>query len=423
MLDAARPMNRERGTGGRGALVVAMSALLMAAPALAESTVPSAPGIRIGEGRLHPFLNLLAEYDSLTGYFLGGAPVGDLLFTPRAGLTFGLSTNSVDANLTGYGEYLIYSGLLSGGASTRLSRFQANVLLDTGFNKDGAVEVRFADAFTRNDRTQNAAVGVGVISLFNEARLAVPIHPGGRALEITPKVNFAVELFDPLLPGTIPGCADITCNPDLVRQMNYWNLNFGLNARWKFLPKTAITVDVQFDWRNYFVPSANRIGQVFRAQAGLVGLISPRITVTALVGYGGDFANRVNTVIANAEVGYIPTEQIKISAGYLRTVQPVPVYGTFGDDRGYLNGRVGLLGGRLTFTLGGAFDNFTYYTTGASVRSDQLVSGQLGASFDVVSWFAVTLGYNLSWRQSTSTSRGVNTPLRHDVVLMLSFHY
>lgn len=412
-----------RGTVGRRALAVVASVLFASAPALAADAAPSAPGLRIGEGRLHPFLNAIAEYDSLTGYYAGGAPVGDLLFTPRAGLDFQLSTNSVDANLKGYGEYLLYTGLLSGGAATRLSRFQANVLLDTGFNKDGAVEVRFADAFTRNDRTQNAAVGVGVLSLFNEARLAVPIHPGGRALEITPKVAFGLELFDPLLPGTIPNCTQAVCDPNQVRLMNYWNLNFGLNARWKFLPKTAVTVDVQFDWRNYLTPSANHVGQVFRAQAGLVGLISPRITVTALAGYGGDFANAVNTFIANAEVGYIPTEQIKVSAGYLRTVQPVPYYGTYGDDRGYLNGRLGLLSGRLTFTLGATFDSFIYYTAGRTARSDQLVGGTFSAGFDVVSWFAVSVGYNLSWRQSTLSSAGVNTPLRHDVQLMLSFHY
>jgi hypothetical protein len=325
----------------------------------------------------------------------------------------------------GSAEYLFYTGLISPGARN-LSRFQANVALDARFNQDGAVEVTLGDTLTRSDRTQNAAVGVGVLSLFNDVRLSLPIHPGGRALEITPKVSWQVEFFDPLLTGNVSGCTntnDITCNPALVSRMNYSNVDFGVNAKWKFLPKTAVVLDIATDVRTYFDPTAalNPPATLFRAQAGIMGLVSPRISVTLLAGYGGDFAGKkLNTVIGNAELGYTPTEMIKVSLGYLRTAIPVPALGTLIDDRGYLRGTLGLWAGRLTLTAQVSADYLSFISTVS--RNDFALAGNVGGTVAVTSWFDTSLGYSLGFRSSTVAVQSLNT-LRHEVVLSLRFHY
>jgi hypothetical protein len=426
-------MIRERGYRAMRRLQPAVfSAVVgLACVAFAQSA-PSSTGIHLGEGRLHPFIEVDGRYDSLVGFFDRNSagdllPSGDIIFHVRPGLKFDLQNPSTYVAFNGSGEYLIFTGLLSPATRsiTPLQSFRAAVSLDTRFNQDGAVEVTLGDTMTRSDRTQNAAVGVGVVSLFNDVRLGVPIHPGGRALEITPHVSWQVEFFDPLLNGNVTGCTanDITCNPALVPKMNYSNINFGVNARWKFLPKTALMVDVATDVRTYFdpTPTLNPPGTLFRAQAGLVGLVSPRISVTLLAGYGGDFAGkRLNTVIGNAELGYTPTEMIKVALGYLRTAIPVPAFGSLIDDRGYLRGTIGLWAGRLTFTAQVSADYLSYF--GTMARNDFTLGGNVGATFAVTSWFDTGLGYNIGFRDSSANVASVNY-VRHEVTLRLGFHY
>jgi hypothetical protein len=203
--------------------------------------------------------------------------------------------------------------------------------------------------------------------------------------------------------------------------MNYSNLNFGINARWKFLPKTAVIIDVNADWRTYFAAPGASDKVLFHAQAGLAGLISPRIAVTLLAGYGGDFTNgSIHTLIANAEFSYTVTEQSRIAVGYARNTIAVPLIGTAVDDRGYIRGGLGLFGGRLLLNAQVSADYFTFITT--PVRNDFLLSVAVGPTFTVTSWFDVSANYTLSARTSTDT--GLNfPPLRHEAMLRLSFHY
>jgi hypothetical protein len=406
-------MNWLRGTGFRALAALLMMGALLGVPAFAQ--VAKAPGFKIGEGRLHPFLELDARYDSLVGFFSrdsAGNPVpsGELIFHIRPGLSFDLDNPSTLVSFKGSGEYLWYTGLISPGG-VGLSRFQANVGLDTKFNRDGAAEVNLGDNLVRSDRTQNPSAGVGVISLFNNVYLGVPIHPGGRALEVTPKVGWTVEFFDPLLSGPVQGCpaGDITCNPALVSQMNYSNVNFDLNGRWKFLPKTAVILDANLDWRTYFsgAGTTNPLATILRVQAGLAGLISPRIAVTLLVGYGGDLARHsINTVIGTAEFSYTVTEQSRIAIGYMRNAIPVPAIGT--------------MVGRLLLNAQVSADYFSYLSTTA--RNDFLISASAGPTFTVTSWFDVSAGYTLGFRTSTVTVQSVNF-VRHEVMLRLAFHY
>lgn len=424
-------MNWVRGTAVRTAIVLGVLAAMTAS----AQEIAKAPGFKIGEGRLHPFLDLDGRFDSLVGFFNNNQPSGEIILHVRPGLKFGLDTPSTFVGFNGAAEYLWYTGALSPGA-TNLSRFQANVGLDAKFNRDGAAEVQIGDNLVRSDRTQNPALGVGAISLFNNVYLAVPIHPGGRALEVTPRVAWGVEFFEPLLTGILPGCAvgNTQCDPLTVSRSNYSNLNFGANARWKFLPKTAIMVDVNADWRTYFAgPTVQPDKVVFRAQAGIAGLISPRIAVTLLAGYGGDFTNgSIHTFIGNAEFSYTVTEQSRIAIGYMRTVVPVPILGSMVDDRGYLRGGLALFGGRLQLNAQVSADYFSFLAQPAmasvpmNARNDFLLSIAAGPTVTITSWFDISANYTFTFRTSTSASTtglaSLNYP-RHEAILRLSFHY
>jgi hypothetical protein len=393
---------------------------------VAAADFAPAPGIKLGEGRLHPYLEIDGRFDSLVGYFNpGNGASPDIVLHARPGVKFDLQNDSTLVTFNGNLEYLFYTGLLSP-AARNLSRFQTAIGLDAHFNKDGAVEFQIGDQLSRSDRTQNLAATIGVLSLYNNAYIAVPIHPGGKALEVTPRGGFGIELFDPLLTGNAFGCSitDITCNPQLLSQMNYTNINVGIGARWKFFPKTAFVFDSNFDVRNYITNSAtNRNVNMLRAQLGIAGLLTPRFSIVLMAGFGGDFA-LLNTVIGQAELAYAPSENTKVSIGYIRNTSPVPVFGSLANDRGYLSARLGLLNNRFSLTGQFSVDNFSYAgtTVGSSARNDLAIGASATAAYSITSWFDVSLNYALSTRSSNATAI-TNSYVRHEATLRLNFHY
>lgn len=416
------------------------SAILVAA--LAAGTAfgdapPKPNGIKIGDGRLHPQLNVRLAYDSAAGYFSTNMPgvstlAGDVVLTPTAGLLFNLDTAGTLVNFNGSAGYVWYTGALNSG-SRNLSHITASVGLDTAFNKIGAVEFQIGDQFLRTNRSGNVAAGIGLLSLYNSVYAAAPIHPGGGAIVVTPKVRWDVEFFSQLIPGTLPGCAanmDITCDPSLVQNMNYSNLNFSLGGKWKFLPKTAAVLDAQFDYRTYFNrqrgtnmtspdPSSNLPGLLLRVMGGLSGLITSRISTLLMVGGGGDFGgSNAKTFLAQAEVAYLG-QDITARGGYLRMLNPVPVFGTFGQDRGYVDVKATLIG-RLTLRGSGSFDYLTYYA--GSTRRDYIVTAGAEVAFQFVSFFSAALTYTLSYRGSNEGFAGINY-IRHEPALMLTLQY
>ncbi len=377
---------------------------------------------------------LSVGYDSAAGYFgPPTAPVlyGDLVVTPQVGLLFLLSTPSTSVNFTGSASYVWYTGVINDGTKD-ISHIEASVGFNAAFNKIGAIEVDIGDNFARSDHSTNTTAGIGLLSLYNSASLAIPIHPGGGAIEISPKVRWDVEFFSQLLPGVLTGCAmDISCNPNLVNEMNYSDISFGVGAKWKFLPKTAAVLDASFDYRTYFndqstvAPatgmadtSTNLEGLILRVQGGLTGLITPHISTTLLIGGAGDFgASSAKTVIGQAEVAYLGSS-FTIRGGYLRALNPIPIFGTSADNRVYLEGRT-LIYGRLSASLLGSFDYVTY---SLSQRGDLLFSLQPSLGYQVTSFFSIGASCILSERASNSSFQGINY-FRYQPMLTLTLSY
>jgi hypothetical protein len=404
--------------------------VLVASVALADPP-PQTNGIKIGDGRLHVSLLAAIGYDTGAAYYTPttGTPVlaGDLIVQPSAGLNFSLDTANTFVNLSGNGGYVWYPGLITG-ITTHLSHPIANLTLGTAFNKLGAIEFQLGDTFTFSDQTTNTVAGIGLLSLYNTAYIAVPIHPGGGAIEVTPKFHLDVETFSQLLPQALPGCTtDISCNPALVQNMNYLNLGFGLTGKWKFLPKTAVVVDLNFDDRLYLNAQApagspvntstNLPSLLLRGTAGLSGLITSRISTLLLIGGGGDFATGGATVIGQAEVAYLGSF-LTARGGFLRTMTPMPIFGVSTDNRVYAELRTTLLG-RLTLSAIGGFDYINY---AQATRADIIVSAQAQAIVQIVSFFSAGLSYNLSFRSSNVAFAGVNY-LRQLPMLNLTLSY
>lgn len=410
----------------RAFLCALWTAVLLPTVTLAQAPQAGGNGIKVGEGRVHPYFDLELKFDSAGAYY-STTPGGSLNLGPemvthiRPGLRMEVPGNSVYFNLNGNIDYVWYTGLLTPG-SQFASHLGAAVDVGAEFNQEGAVGFQIADRFVRSDRTQNPAVGLGVISLFNEVKAGIPIHPGGRALEVIPGASYTFELFDPLASGgLIPGCAggNPFCDPSSVSQLNYSDVGFHLDGRYKFLPKTAFVLDADFNMRSYAtgLPGA----MLLNATAGLAGLVSPKVAVVAKAGWAHDFGeNGARTVVGHLELNYLASETANIKVGYVRTLQPVAVLGFFGDDRGYVEGRA-LFGGRLTLRGYAGVDFLTFYTP--NNRNDLAVNVNVGPEYQFTPWFSGAAGYALTVRSSNQTTVETLNYARNEGYVRLSLIY
>ena len=382
-------------------------------------------GIKFGEGRLHPYFDYEMRYDTAAGYFDYGGNTGVLRpeaithFRPGLSLDAPMarSTINLDANV----DYLWYTGLVTPGSSSA-SRLDAFADGSASLNQDGAVEFDIGDRFVRSDRTANAGAGVGVISLFNEARVGLPLRPGGRALEITPNGAFSFESFKSISSAAPAGCdpADPNCQPGSVANLNYQNLQLGLDARWRFLPKTALTFESRLDTRSYAVSAVNPSALVARGYLGMAGLISAKVATVFKIGWVQDFhSTGLHTVGGRAEVDYLMSETSNVKVGVLREGLPVPVYGTYLDNRAYLEANF-LLQGRLTLHGYASLDRLSFYS--GSNRADTTAMIDLGPEYQLTKWLIGAAGYILGSRSSNYPASSYNFT-RNEAYLRATFIY
>jgi hypothetical protein len=388
----------------------------------ARGQVAGDNGIKIGDGRLHPYFDLEGDYDSAAGFFgtqnNNAVLSGEIITHFRPGLRLEMPGSLVNLNLAGDVDYVYYTGLISPGSSAA-SHLEAAANFEANFNRAGAVEFDIGDNFSRLDRTTNVALGVGILSLYNEAHASLPIHPGGGALEITPHGSVAFEQYTPLSSIEVTGCTDPSCNPTLVSNFNYLDFNGGLSGLWRFLPKTAFSIEATYDARSY--QDDPHPGELLHAYLGLVGLVTAKLAVVAKAGWAQDFAGSgAKTVVGQAELNYLLSDTSNLKVGYFRDLAPVPEYGMFGDDRVYGQAQF-LLGGRLTLHAYGAFDNLSFYGTPA--RTDRLVTVDAGPAYQFTRWLIAAAGYTLNYRTSDQiTAQSVNYT-RNLGYLRLTFTY
>jgi hypothetical protein len=381
-------------------------------------------GVKLGEARAHPYFDLELRYDSAAGFFDTAGVTqlkSEAILHVRPGLRLDLNNPSVWLNLDANVDYLWYTGLITPG-SNAASRLQAAADLSANFNRGGAVELALTDHFTRSDRTHALALAVGVLSIYNEALASLPLRPGGRALEIAPNVGFSFENFKSMSAVAVPNCTDINCDPTQVGQFNYQNLRLGLDGRWRFLPKTAVTLNTQYDSRSYANGANNLPASLIRASLGLAGLVSTKVAVVLRAGWGQDLkTSGAKTVLAQAELNYIASELSNFKLGYLRTLEPVPAFGINGDDRGYAETRL-LLNGRLSFHGYAAFDYLTFYGPSGG-RKDTNVTLDLSPEYQIAKWLISAIGYRLGVRSSSNSTAPSLNFTRHEAYARITLAY
>lgn len=407
-----------------------LALLALGGTAMAQEPAMAPPsggnGFKVGSGRLHPYFDLETRLDSGVGYFppddstttedISPDLSGELAMRFRPGFRLEIPSSTLALNLAANLEYVLYTGLVTA-RSGAASHMEGAADLTARLNPDAPLSLELSNQFARSDRSRTAALGTGVLSLFNEARVKVPWKPGGGAVEVTPKVAYAVEFFSPLGAVRPSGCAEGACDPLVAEQFDYGNLHAGLEGRWRFLPKTALVVDAGFDQRTYFNdggPSASLV----RGTLGVAGLVSPKIAVSAKAGWGQNLsAQGGGTFIGQLEGTWLFSPTMTFKGGYLRMLEPVAAYGLFTDNRGYAEARA-LFGGDLTLHATGAVDFLGFNAE----RSDTVINLDVGPEYQVSRWLTAAAGYMLGVRTSSAEGAGLNYT-RHEGYLRLSVTY
>jgi hypothetical protein len=201
-------------------------------------------------------------------------------------------------------------------------------------------------------------------------------------------------------------------------------------GRWKFRPRTALIYDGTLRFTQYSNPSENPGGlhnsTPVRARIGLNGLVTSRLALLALAGWGSSFfetggnpnINQFDSIIGQAELkwflsgapegdaGGMSLLLSSISVGYVRDFQNSYLSDFYGTDRGYLNLSYFFAGRALiTFTGGvGAIEYPKIFFPDGSTRHDSWTDVRADATLFGEYRFADSLGINTTLRYSANFS-------------------
>lgn len=392
-----------------GLIVAGVVAALV--PALAHAR--PGDGIKMGPGRLKLGLDFETRYDSQAGIGTFGVQEspGDLLGVARAVAQLDIKAPTANVNLSGGLGWNQYLGITTP-ATRGLSFLGANVAGGVFFNPAGRVGFDLTTSLDRSDRVSNPVFGLGVLGLRNTNKARLRFRPGGGALELGASYEFAADVYSrqalPSEPGAPSGlCAsDPTCNPDLAAAFNSLGHRAGVDLKWRFLPKTGLTLEADYGRRDYSWGSeffSNASVRPIRALAGFGTLLTTRLSFALRAGYQGLlFPNgelpTVHSWLGQAELGYRLTETFQLKAGFDRSFTPVgTALAFYVDNRAYAELTAQF--SRLVLTARTSADFIGY--GGASTRRDTAFGGQVRADLHATNWLRFMLGGGWSLRSTS----------------------
>ncbi len=404
---------------GAATLLASSSARAQQGESLESETRPSGDnGFRIGAGRLHPYIDLEARYDSNVLYALStGKRTPDMILHVRPGFTLKVPGRPVDVDLAGDLDWSKFFG--ASAKSTDVSFLFGAATLGLGVNREGQLALDLTDSFRRSDETSSFALATAVVSDYNDLSIHLPIRPGGGALIFGVGGEWVLESFEPFIDSG---------GPAPVSKLGYNQIQGSADVRWLFLPKTALVLEGNLFRR---VPNdaafATPISGI-RGMAGLAGMVTPHIATTLKGGYGqtlgaADTAHK--TWLANAEIEYLLSDFAGVKVGYSHTFQADAglVFSLYDQHRVYADAKM-LLAGRLTLHGQAEWDALEYPLDTGNATT-QLVRFNPGFDYELMRWAVVGVSYMFTHRTATNDASAIPSfnYTKHEVWLRATFTY
>ncbi len=401
-----------------------------------------------GVGRLS-----LPEHPRQLGLYGGG-----FVFLPRMGVGWGYDSNVFYAGDNQWETprsaqlLLIRPGVairnraqenlsveVSGSAELRryvfgseLAKRHSNVAGEAGirlhFFRRSTVSIALTEHFRRTLDRRNIESARDFNRHINRAGAAVTFAPGGRAFRLVGSYHFVADLFT----DTDNDWGDLVYHDVRIQGV------------WRFLPFTSAVLDTRWQVRRYLAEGQGHHGELgdsspLWVRAGLSGFFTPKLSLSALVGWGHSFhegrsltalergeeqaglatlrANdSYNGPLAEASVGFRfdPTTLVQLAYTYSFRDSLFANYVRFH--------RIGLSGdkriaGRVDLSLGVAYSHLIHGQVSAETlgtgagdipdidrargmstkdRIDALLEGTLKASVDINRFLAFELAYRMT---------------------------
>ncbi len=329
---------------------------------LADRKYKEGAGFRVGDFELHPAVGADFGYDS--NYFLRGSdesPVGSLRL--RLSPSFSVSTlgpqrrgedappPSVNFRAGINGTYNEFFPVTGSDADKDALRSERNIGAEFTTNLDimprRPWSGRVYGSFGRSLRPTNEGDPNATFNrLLPKAGAELIWTPGGGVLDWRLGYSFAGTIFE----------------SGEFSNLNNFHNNISTRGRWRFLPRSALTYDMNAGFVTYPGGTYKTSSYPVRARFGFNGLITSSFGITLLAGWGASFysgdQDDFDSVLALAELKWYltpspSTDPMKVTAslssvavGFSRDFDDSYIGTYLERDRGYA---------RFSYLFGGVF--------------------------------------------------------------------
>lgn len=403
-------------------------------------------GIRIGNARLHPFLDFQSSYVMNPGRATSDSRQSDVALTFRPGFNLQLERPSKDLFLDASVEYKHYMGIEAVGTQ-EYSRLNAAVGLDARFFKLGSSPLRIKADYAHNADPRPQAIDQRRPHDIVSTNFGVDFRPGGGALKVSLDYAPALDIYQDNR-STDPDTGLTSGIDDTAYSTQRHTATF--KTLWKFLPKTATFIEANFDGLLYLNDTQTETGatnidfQVLGFYTGLTGSITEKLGLILRAGYGHSLMAETALVgeetnpggfLGQVDLQFRQSDNLKFTLGYNRTLGGAALYKYVFNDSIYIESKA-KIARKWAMSLKGSVDLLSYgeaeagIEDGTDARSDTLVRLEAVASVRVTDWFVIALVNKLELLETaytmTPSGGGVAkspTYLFNDIFLRMSVRY
>ncbi len=395
------------------------------------SAVTEGRGIKLGEQLvLHLGLNADIRYDSNVFYessnptqaaVLRLSPSIDLATRPAA--RGAGQPHKIDFR---FYAAMDYNEILTGDAAVSSHRNFGvlggfNLTLFPGF----PVSVSFFDNFARTSQPPYSRQPYNIDRDVNELGIRFQWRPGGGRLQLDLSYVFGLDYFEVVQ----------------FQDLNRFYHRIDLRLMWKFFPKTAIFLDAQEMPITYWNNGPGALPRhpnsfPLRITAGLLGLITAKLTIRLWIGYGGGFYDAgptPHTAVAGLDLGWRPTVFSNGVIGYKHDFADSLLGAYYDVDTAYI-GWTQIIW-RFVASAQLQYSNLRYQgippeaSLNMPTRSDHFITFGVNVFVKLKEWLSIGVGYDLRYNNSDAQlavgAAGL-IPLdytNHEVWLRLSLRY
>jgi hypothetical protein len=204
-----------------------------------------------------------------------------------------------------------------------------------------------------------------------------------------------------------------------------------LDASWRWLPKTALFIQGGVGYYQYLNDQAEAAGKKnsipYRAVAGIRGLVTPKVTMTASAGFADAVYDEspvvssanpsgLSNLLVQVSLGYKPITFTSLGLSYAHEFRDSPFIGDF-YDLDSVSATIGQQLGAFVLTGGSRYEYRRYQGFGPAMapisRNDHVIQTSVQADYFLQRWFYAGVGYAhlISRSISSSTTRSVSARL------------